>query len=174
MLEYDELKFALDDARCRQAALVALMYSIDRQAESLLRLYLTLGLASASAGTAILLGKIPIPPPIGVGLLASVVTLLLGSWHCLRAMRPASITLPGRGAEFWIWAQHDDVKFSDAAAQYLKELKDSQNCDRKLNQTCATSLRWAKLMAPLTLILALALLALSYLVSGSGLWFISG
>ena len=102
MLTADEMRFALDDARQRQAALLDLIYSIERQAGSLLSLYVTLGLASASAATAILLGTIKVPAAVGFGLLAAVVTLLIGSWFCFGAMKSALVGLPGRGADFWV------------------------------------------------------------------------
>lgn len=156
MLNHDHLKFALDDARTRQAALVELIYSIERQAAGLLRLYVTLGLTSASAGTAILFGTFAAPRAVGFGLLGVVATLLAGSWCCFRAMKSASICLPGAGAEFWEWANHEHNSFEKVAAAYLENLREKQKRDVKLNKSTASSLAMAKRLGVLTPLVALA------------------
>lgn len=155
MLTADETRFALNDARQRQAALLELIYSIERQAGSLLSLYVTLGLASASAATAIILGTIEVPTAVGVGLLAALVMLLAGAWFCFGAMKSALVGLPGRGAEFWTWAHHPDNDFAKVAQQYLSVLQAKQDRDRKHNQATAKSLAWAKRMGILTPLAAL-------------------
>ena len=48
MSEFDKLKLALDDIRARRKALLDLIVLADQQAMGYLRLYVTLGLATAS------------------------------------------------------------------------------------------------------------------------------
>lgn len=162
MLTTDETRFALEDARRRQAALLDLIYSIESQAGRLLSLYVTLGLASASAATAIILGTIEVPVAVGVGLLGAMAVLLVGSLFCFGAMKPALVGLPGRGADFWVWAHHEDNDFTKVALEYLSGLQVKQDRDHKHNQLTAGSLAWAKRMGIFTPLAALIGAALAH------------
>jgi hypothetical protein len=48
MLTHEQWRFAIEDARARHEAILTLIYATDRQAMSMLSLYVTLGLATAS------------------------------------------------------------------------------------------------------------------------------
>lgn len=166
MPTFEETRFALDDARQRQAALLNLIYSIERQASDLLRLYVTLALAAASAATASVVTKSSILSVLGAPLLAAVFALSIGSWFCFRAMKSAPVCLPGRGADFWIWAQDTRITFEDAAKAYLTELKDRQTRDQRLNRLTAEDLAMAKRIGIATPIIAIIVAALTEAARG--------
>lgn len=145
MLEPDQLKFAAEDARARHTALVQLIYFTEQQATSLLRLYITLAVAAASAAVAGWGGQSIISGPLTWGLGAAAIVLIAASMQCYRAMAPAEIGLPGRGPEFWLWALNDDgVDYKHALTTYLRNLDETINKDRETNRRAGAALKWAK------------------------------
>lgn len=145
MLSDDDLPVAIGDARTRHAAVVDLIYFTDRQAMGLLSLYITLGVAAAS-GAVVAFGKQPLlPTAVGFGLGGATITLVIGAWFCFRAMKTETINLPGRGAEFWLWANHPKVDRRAAFVQYLQNLKDKHDQNNEINRRTSRYLRNAKL-----------------------------
>jgi hypothetical protein len=159
MLKDDELKFGAEDARSRHAALLQLIYFTDQQAMALLRLYVTLGLATASGALAGFVSQ-AVPRVAAWGLLAGLVTLVAGSAFCFRVMMSSSVGLPGRGAEFWLWAEREaTVDFHHVLSEYLIQLEKTTAEDRELNKRNVAALRKAKLIGmtvPLTALLGAA------------------
>ena len=101
---------------------MSLVLFIDTQAMNLLRLYLTIGAAAASAAVAGLSNSAPIPFVTSWALLGVTAAMLLGSWFCFRAMQTSDISLPGRGSEFWVWASREDVTREAVFDSYLQNL----------------------------------------------------
>lgn len=150
MLEKDELKIAVEDARARQAALVQLVYFIDTQAMNFLRTYITIQAGTVSA-IAIAAGsswsfKVPL---IG-SLLGLLVSTLIGSFYCFHTMRTVSITLPGRGPEFWKWGLDDEVPHDDVAVAYMDSLEETMTKNRAINEASSKALEKAKLFGMLS------------------------
>jgi hypothetical protein len=150
MLSDDEMRFALDDARARHKELVELIYFIDKQALRLLGFYLTLGVASASTAVAGLSQTTPIPLPASFALGGAAFALLVGGFLCFIAMESADVNLPGRDAEFWIWANRPDIPRELIFKAYLDNLKQKTNANRQVNQAGAQALMHAKLCGVLT------------------------
>lgn len=145
MLSGDDWKLAIDDARTRHEAVTGLIFFTDTQAANLLRLYLTLGAAAASGAVAGLTKSAPLPFATSWALIGLAIALVLGSWFCFRATETSEISLPGRGAEFWIWAARDDVPRELVLKSYLDNLVPEIQLNRKLNATTAVALSRAKL-----------------------------
>ena len=138
----DLFKVGLDDARARHAAVVNLILFTDTQALGLLRLYIPLGIATASGAVASFSKNPTIPVAAGVALAAATVCLIVASWLCFRAMATTKINLQGRGAEFWEWAA--DQSASDTFRHYMQNLKAKQAENNKLNARTARMLDFAK------------------------------
>jgi hypothetical protein len=145
MLSADELKFAIEDARARHEADVALICFNDNQAMTLLGYYGTVGIAASSGAAAGLAGTITIPNAVTTALLGVAVALLIGSAFCVWAMRHADISLPGRAADFWIWAQRPEVTMDHACAEYLRDLDQKMRNNDKINVHGAAWLWRAKI-----------------------------
>src|SRR5690606_29655615 len=101
MLDTDQLQVALDDARARQTALLQLIYFTDQQAMSLLRLYVTIAVATATGAATGFAPNSWIPMAASIGLTVVSIALLVGCYFCFQAMKTAELALPGRGADFW-------------------------------------------------------------------------
>lgn len=160
----DIIKLALDDARARQTALVQLMYFTDQQALGLLRLYVTLGTASATAAVTGFSSNSWLPVEGSAALLACTTTFLAGSYFCFRAMRTAEVTLPGRGADFWKDALFANFNQAEIVSQYLDGLISGQHRDKATNKTSASALRlakWAGISTPLVAIIVALLTVLT-------------
>lgn len=156
MLDPDDWSTAIDDARARHAAGVGLIYASDTQALALLSLFSTLGLAAAAGVAATIPTKSTLPGPLGWCLVASVLILTLASWHCFKALGKAAINLPGRGAEFWLWAAASIETREEVFRLYLRDLEENQALNRALNKRQADHLGLTKLSATLTPVAALA------------------
>lgn len=136
----------IEDARMRQAAVVALIGAIDSQAMRLMRLYVTLGVASAAAGIGTLFAKEPaLPAALGWALLGGTASLGAGMWLCFRVMKPGPISLPGRRPDFWLWAMRDDVASDDVLRAYLQNLSEKIAQNDRVNKAMASQMKWAKL-----------------------------
>ena len=145
MLNPDDWKVAIEDARTRHKAIVDLIYFTEQQAMGLLRLYITLAVAAASAAIAAWSKGSVVPPEVGVALATSSIILVLGSWYCFKAMETAEINMPGRDAEFWIWANHEDVPQYQILEKYLEELQEKHALNRGVNVSSARAFHNAKL-----------------------------
>lgn len=157
----EELRFALDDARRRHSAVVDLLASNDRQALSFLQLYVALAGGALSGGAAILFSTVTsFPRPLGFGLFGFAAPVVIGAVFCMIAVWPSDINLPGRKADFWIWA--NDVSSEEAYIAYLRNLaiKEAQNSD--LNAKCGRFMLLAKLMGVAAPIAAIAACALAF------------
>lgn len=143
-LATSEFRTVIEDIRVRQAALVTLIYATDVQAMALLRLYATLGIATVSGAIAGLSSSSIISQPLGLGLIASTVVLMIGAALCLRALKADKISLPGRTSDFWIWASLSNVERDSVLAAYLKTAEEFYLLNRGLNIKTANALKWAK------------------------------
>ena len=145
MLKREEKQFAIEDARVRHAALLQMLLFTDTQAMSLLRLYATLGVAAASGATAGFVGSfLTVPDPFAFALFGAAAVFFVGCLFSLWAMRTANVSLPGRGAEFWLWATDPKVTFDHALDSYLKELAGKGDMNLAVNTRAAFHLRSAK------------------------------
>lgn len=141
----DEYKIALEDARTRHASLLQLIYLVDQQAMSLLRLYVPVGVAAASTATAGLKGVFAIPTAPAVGLFGTAVILFVGTIFCFRAMKTAELSLPGRDGKFWRWAMDtEEVDLRHAVSEYLTELDTGMKENLALNKRSSRQLQLAK------------------------------
>jgi hypothetical protein len=144
MDEADKLKLAFDDMRVRHKGLLDLIVLTDQQALGLLRLYVTLGAAAASGAVAVLSGETVIWTSASIAFAAATVVFLVGAIFCFRAMGMATVGLPGRGADFWMWAFDPHIDIADIRASYLSEVELSLAINRKLNASTARELAIAK------------------------------
>lgn len=139
-----EFRTVLEDARARHAAVVALIYATDTQGIGLLRLYVTLGIACAS-GTAAGLGPTPLfERPLAWAFAAAAITVVVGAGFCLRCLRATRVNLPGRDADFWLWAIKSEVGRPDILIRYLENLSDKGAANLDRNAYSADALKWAK------------------------------
>lgn len=170
----EDLKFAIDDARCRHQALVSLILYTDQKAMAVFRLYVTIGIAAAAAAVAGFFESDAILVFAKWSLTAAALSLALGAYFCFLAMTRAFINLPGRGADFWNWAVQHQIPLQQAASAYLKELETKQAANRSLNENTASHLDTAvklgiatPVIAAVVGLLALAIGHLDPLGSGS-------
>lgn len=141
-----EFRTIIEDARTRHAAVVTLMHSLDGQAIGLLRLYATLGIATASGALAGFgSSTIVIERPLAWGLASAAVVLVIGSASCFVCMRSTRINLPGRDPDFWQWAIRPDVERSLVLAKYLETLKEKAANNLRRNRLSSMALMVAKL-----------------------------
>lgn len=99
---------------------------------------------------------------MGYALIVATLVAVAGAALCLRALKPADISLPGRDPEFWQWASRDDVTAEHALATYLANLADKNELNRAVNlrnsaallgaKRCAVALPLAALIAGLAAI----------------------
>jgi hypothetical protein len=148
-------KVAIEDARHRHAAVVNLIYFTDNQAMALLRLYVTVGVAAAAGGAAVLSPNGVIPVVVGWALIAVVVVLGIGSAFCLIAMQAVPLNLPGRGAEFWLWAMDEAIDGAQASRNYLENLEKKQGQNNVLNKRTSKALARARLCGSVAPVAAL-------------------
>jgi hypothetical protein len=161
MLNEVQLRFAIEDARTRHEAVVNLIYQTDQQAVSLLSLFVTLALATASGFVGSLVKPPVVPAGFTVPLLVATLGFLVGAYMCFRTLETAMINLPGREAKFWTWANGEGVTGEMAFGSYLENLQSKTDQNNKLNATTSKSLRWARrfgIAAPLlSLLVAMAM-----------------
>ena len=160
-MDKDEIRFALEDARLRQNALLDLIYFNERQALGMLRLYAVLGPVLGAGAYQSFLTEVY---AIAWAALAATVVFVIGSILCLNAMSHTKITLPGRYADFWHDVMtKDSLNFEGAANHYLQELSAAQASQKEFNRKSAISLaqaKWTIVLAPLAAIVA-ALISLA-------------
>jgi hypothetical protein len=156
MLDKDDFRVIIEDTRTRHAAVVALIYFTDGQAMALLRLYVTLGIATASGAAAGFSGTLMIPRPVGWALAVATVVLTVGAAFCLRAMQSGAISLPGRRAGFWQWAITPEVTRDEVLRGYLENLVAKTAQNDALNARTAKAHAYAKRCSVMVPIAALA------------------
>lgn len=146
-LSPEDMRFAMNDARERHKALVDLIGRIDQQALSMLQLYVTLaGAALTGAGVIFLSPQQPTyPHAVGVGLTTFSVLLIVGTAFCVAAIWTASVNLPGRDAEFWLWAAEDGVTAEMVYSRYLSNLAERGSLNRALNVRMSNLMSAAKI-----------------------------
>lgn len=152
----DHLKLALEDARGRHAAVIELTLFIDRQAMQLLRLFVSLAIATAGAALAGLGESAIVPPALAWGFGAAALTLVAGSVACLRTMAPAKVPLPGEGADWWLYSVDHGGSFRNVAMSYLRRTDEFTRKARTLNETSGSRMKWAKRAGWLAPLIALA------------------
>jgi hypothetical protein len=150
MLERDELKIAVEDARARQAALVQLLYFIDTQAMNFLRTYITIEAAAVSAIVAASASSWSFKPELIASAFGMLLTLITGSYFCFHTMRTVNITLPGRGPDFWLWGLDRAVPHDEVAIEYMNSLNETMQRNRQINEKSSKSLELAKLFGVLS------------------------
>lgn len=148
-------KLAIEDVRARHGAIVALIYFIDTQALGLLRLYVTLASGFAAVAVSVFSQQENGFGALVAAVLAATASLVVASYFCLLAMKSSTINLPGRDADFWVWAGHPDVAEGDVVPAYFKELQAKIDMNRAVNVTGARHLWRAKLVGMFTPVLAL-------------------
>jgi hypothetical protein len=158
MLDSSDIQFACNDARIRNAAIVDLIHQGDRAALALLQFYVAVASAAISAAAAIFFTTAPIPKAYGCTLIGIAVPLMAGALCCFVSMWGADIHLPGRKADFWLWAMKPEVEAKAAYAAYLDRLLEGQATNTALNRRMAKWLDYAKrcgVLAPFVGLVAL-------------------
>lgn len=151
MDEKFDARIVIEDARHRHAGVVALILAMDARAMALLRLYVTIGLACAAGAVGVLLAPTPsVPPPFGWALFAVVLVLAAGSYWCFAVMRTSPINIPGRKADFWLWATRQDITTAAALQAYLENLQIKNSQNDALNAEMTQTLNRAKLAGMLS------------------------
>lgn len=139
----EDLRFALDDARRRHAAVVDLLAANDRQALGFLQLYVALAGGALSGGAAIVLSATTsLPRPLGFGLFGFALPVVIGAVFCMAAVWPSDINLPGRKPDFWKWA--NKVPAEEAYMAYLDNLSVKEAQNSRLNMRLSQLMTWAK------------------------------
>jgi hypothetical protein len=147
MAKFD-LKIVFDDVRGRDAALLNVILAGDRQAVALFRVFVTLVVALVSATIAASLSTtVSLTWGMVTGAILAIAGLCAACWQCIRAIRTANMALPGKRAEFWIWARREDIDEETAVNTYLEQSREAQDTNHKVNTQSAASLKLAKLMA---------------------------
>lgn len=143
----EEMRFAIADARERHKGTVELIANIDRQALSLLQLYVTLAGAALSAAGVILLGTASsaYPKALGIGMLGFAVPLVLGAVLCIATIWPADLNLPGRDPDFWIWADEHSTTAEASYRVYLQNLAVKAKKNAELNGRMSNLMLTAKI-----------------------------
>lgn len=157
MLNNEDRWRALEDMRVRHKELISLIYLTDKQALSLLGLYLTTGIAAGSAAYAGLGANPIVPKAVSAALAGASTMLFFGSIFCFFAMKAADVSLPGRGPEFWKWADHAEISLETIFNAYLKNLEEKTNATRELNTSMARTLGYGKLCGLLAPVAAIVI-----------------
>jgi hypothetical protein len=144
MLESSDVQFACNDARVRNAAIVDLIHQGDRHALALLQFYIAVASAAISAAAAIFVTAAPIPKVFAWAPIGIAVPLVVGAYCCFVSMWSADIHLPGRKADFWLWAMRPDVETKAVYQAYLDRLVEGQATNTALNKQMAKWLDYAK------------------------------
>jgi hypothetical protein len=159
MLERDDIRFAIDDARRRHAALVDLINNSDRMALGLMQLYVALASAAISGTAAIYFGfgMTGSPGWLAWVLLSLGVPLAIGAALCLAALWPSNINLPGQQMNFWQWAAHPDVAAENAFNTLLSHIAEGHTRNEKINRRVSRLMYAAKICGALGPLFALAM-----------------
>ncbi|RUZ54102.1 hypothetical protein, partial [Mesorhizobium sp. M7A.F.Ca.CA.004.05.2.1] len=155
MLNPDDWKLAIEDARFRHNALVGLIIASDNQALALMRLFLTVATATGAGFASVIVPHTLIQTPLAWSLAAATLAMVYSAWQCFRVISPRIINLPGRGADFWLWAADATGTREEVFRQYLKVLAEKHEINKSVNESQASALRWAKLGGILSPMVAL-------------------
>jgi hypothetical protein len=159
-----DLKTMLDDVRARDSALLQLILFTDRQAMALFRIYASIAVAAAAAAAAAFgSGTAAFLMMTRWSLLAMALVLVLACIACLRAMVPAGVGLPGRGADFWQWGVEQSTTDDAFVAAYLNAARKAQDGNRRTNELGAIALMWAKRLGIAAPLVGLAVGAIEFL-----------
>lgn len=159
-IDKEDFKTIIEDARARHAAVINLIFFTDRQAMTLLRLYLTFGIASASGAVASFGTNAAVPKALGYALLAAAGCMVIGIFFCLRAMQTTTINFPGRPANFWQWALNRERE--EVIKAYLENLVEKNALNDTTVEKTGKAYGRAKGIAFITPLIALAV-GLAYL-----------
>lgn len=161
-----DLKSVLDDVRARDAALLAMLLSNDRQAMALFRVYVTIAAALASAALAATL-KVGWYPDfwVAAGAGATALGLSIACLLCIQAMKSAKVAMPGKGAEFWQWASREDVAEKAILDAYLAQSLFGQDNNFYINRRSSAYLQRAKRLGVASIVLGSAIV----LIGASGI-----
>lgn len=143
-LAQSEFRTVIEDARVRHAGIVLLIQATDTQALGLLRLYVTLAIATSSGAVATLGSSLQFKGALVTALISILIAVGIGSAFCLRALQGGAISVPGRTPDFWLWALDADVTEKSALEEYLKSLQTKIQLNRALNIKTTNALTWAK------------------------------
>jgi hypothetical protein len=147
MLDKDELKIAIEDARARQAAVIQLQYFLDTQAMNFLRMFITIQAALVTATVAIWGGQdwtqfkaVLVGSSIGV-----FFALIVGTGYCFRVMRTMQVTLPGRDPNFWLWGLDKTVTHDEVAVGYMQDIEQATITHSEANEQSAHAFKLVKI-----------------------------
>jgi hypothetical protein len=159
-LTSEDLRFACDDARKRQTAVVELIVANDRQAMALLQIYLAIASGALSAAAAVYYNTstLHVPKVFFAVLVGISLPMIVGIFCCILGMWPTSIRLPGREASFWVWAVEHETSPEAAYRSYLDSLAKTQAENKNLNARASAWVERAKrcgAVAPFIALLAL-------------------
>lgn len=160
-----DFRTVIEDARARHAAVLSLMYAMDGQGMSLLRIYATIAVATAAGAAAGLSNPSTFSHSLTGALMVATIVLCSGSYFCLAALWPSRINLPGRNADFWQWALLPDVSRADVLNAYLAKLSDKGKANTAINQKAARNLERAKYCAIVTPLAMLVTILVAYVCS---------
>lgn len=163
----DFAKFALDDARQRQKALLDLIYAIDRQAMTLLGFSVTLSVATGSGAFAVG-SKVFIEAdhrPIMVSACFALLTMSIGfivaaAW-CLTVMKTRKIGFPGKGAAFWTQAWDEQWPEAWLMTKYLEQVEEADQILLSGSREMAKDLSDARGIAVATFLVGVGVAMLS-------------
>ncbi|WP_454655114.1 hypothetical protein [Bosea beijingensis] len=138
-----DLKNVLDDVRARDNALLNMIVHLDRQALALFRIYVTLAVALAAvAGSYSVSARIDVWTAVGAA--AAALVLAIGCFFCMQTVRSAKVGVPGKGADFWMWALRDDVSEEALLTAYLNYSDEAQKQNYRVNDHSTRCLKIAK------------------------------
>ncbi|MFG1255908.1 hypothetical protein V5F79_01185 [Xanthobacter flavus] len=139
------MQIAIEDVRAKHTALFELIRFTDQQAMALLGLYTTIAVAAAAGFGASLGPNRLIPLSAGVAMLVAAAFLVVGAACCFRVIRSATISTPGREAEFWVWATTTPTIGGAAVlSAYLRQADDMMEKNRIVNESGTAWLRRAR------------------------------
>ncbi|MDP3410179.1 hypothetical protein [Bosea sp. (in: a-proteobacteria)] len=163
----DLAKFALDDVRQRQKAILDLVYAIDRQAMTLLGFSVTLSVATGS-GAFIIGGKVFIEGdhrPFMVSAFFALMTLAVGfiavACWCLAVMKSRNLDFAGRNSTFWLQVFREGWDEAWLIQEYLNQVATTDKITKGGADEMAKDLRDARGLAVATFLTAVGVAALA-------------
>jgi len=159
-LSVDDLKFAIEDARVYQAALTGHIHFVQGKAATLLALYSSTAIATASGAVAGFAKIAPIPVEATAALTAATIALLIGCAFCFLVLRRRMLAHAGREADLWLWAEEvgrPDVAYEgrpmrDACLGYLQDMKKRNAANDEVIRRVDPAMvqaRWWGMLAPI-------------------------
>ena len=127
----------------------------------MIRLYL-LGVIARAPGASAPVGNSLFPIATSHSLIGAALVLFVGSYFCYLAMAPATVNMPGRGADFWLWANEERVTRENVFVTYLQTLKEKTAMNNGVNERGARALFHAKSAGIASPIIALVIGVISF------------